>query len=171
MQIVTVKGERQCRQIGTPTGRKAVCRRQEALKASRRTYLWRAVDQDSQVIDVLVQKRKDQRAAARFFKKMLKHQGRSPRRMTTDKLPSYGAARKEVMPSVIHIQDRHANNRAEASHQPTRQQERQMRRFKSVGQAQRFLSVHSPIRNLFCFGRHLLKACHYRELRANAFET
>ncbi len=136
-----------------------------------RLYLWRAVDQDSQVIDILVQKRKDKKAANRFFRKMLKHQGRSPNRMTTDKLGSYGAAKKEVMPSVIHCQDRYANNRAEASHQPTRQQERQMRGFKSCGQAQRFLAVHSQVRNLFCFGRHLLKARHYRTLRANAFET
>ena len=136
-----------------------------------RLYLWRAVDQDSQVIDILVQKRKDKKAAKRFFRKMLKHQGRSPNRLTTDKLRSYGAAKKEVVPSVVHCQDRYANNRCEASHQPTRQQERQMRGFKSAGQAQRFLAVHSQIRNLFCFGRHLLKARHYRLLRTKAFET
>ena len=134
-----------------------------------RHYLWRAVDQDGDVIDILVQKRRDKRAAKRFFRKLMKGQGYSPRRMITDKLRSYGAARKEVMPSVIHCQDRYANNRAEASHQQTRQQERQMRRFKSAGQAQRFLSVHSQVNNVFRVGRHLLKACHYRMFRSRAF--
>jgi len=89
--------------------------------------------------------------------------------MVTDKLKSYSAAGKEVMPSVVHCQDRYANNRAEASHQQTRQQERQMRRFKSAGQAQRFLSVHSQVNNVFRVGRHLLKACHYRMFRSRAF--
>ena len=134
-----------------------------------RHYLWRAVDQDNNVIDILVQKQRDKRAAKRFFRKMLKDQGQSPRRMVTDKLKSYGAARKEVMPSVVHCQDRYANNRAEASHQQTRQQERQMRRFKSAGQAQRFLSVHSQVNNVFRVSRHLLKACHYRMFRSRAF--
>ncbi len=134
-----------------------------------RHYLWRAVDQDNNVIDILVQKRRDKRAAKRFFRKMLKDQGQSPRRMVTDKLKSYGAARKEVMPTVIHCQDRYTNNRAEASHQQTRQQERQMRRFKSAGQAQRFLSVHSQANNVFRVSRHLLKACHYRMFRSRAF--
>ena len=126
-----------------------------------RHYLWRAVDQDNNVIDILVQKRRDKGAAKRFFRKMLKHQGQSPRRMVTDKLKSYGAARKEVMPSVAHCQDRYTNNRAE--------QERQMRRFKSAGQTQRFLSVHSQVHNLFRVGRHLLKACHYRKFRSRSF--
>jgi len=132
-------------------------------------YLWRAVDQDGNLIDVLVQKRKDKRAAKRFFRKMLKHQGATPTRIATDKLRSYGAAKREVMPSVIHCQDRYANNRAEVSHQPTRQQEHQMRRFKSMKQAQRFLSVHGAVNNLFQLGRHLLRACHYRMFRTKAF--
>ncbi len=136
-----------------------------------RHYLWRAVDQDNNVIDILVQKRRDKRAAKRFFRKMLKHQGQSPRRMVTDKLKSYGAARKEVMPSVVHCQNRYANNRAEASHQHTRQRERQMQRFKSPGQAQCFLATHSQVHNLFRVGRHLLKASHYRMFRARAFST
>ena len=138
---------------------------------SVRHYLWRAVDQDNNVIDILVQKRRDKGAAKRFFRKMLKRQGQSPRRMVTDKLKSYGAARKEVMPSVVHCQDRYANNRAEASHQQTRQRERQMRRFKSPGQAQCFLAIHSQVYNLFRVGRHLLKAGHYRMFRARAFST
>jgi len=136
-----------------------------------RMYLWRAVDQDGDLIDVLVQKRKDKRAAKRFFCKMLKHQGEVPNRIITDKLRSYGAAKREVMPSVPHYQDRYANNRAEVSHQPTREQERPMRRFKSLGQTQRFLSVHGTVNNLFRLGRHLLRACHYRAFRANAFGT
>lgn len=99
---------------------------------------------------------------------MLKRQGATPNRMTTDKLRSYAAAKREVMPSVVHCQDRYANNRAEVSHQPTRQQECQMRRFKSFKQAQRFLSVHGVINNLFRFGRHLMRACHHRMFRAKA---
>jgi len=90
-------------------------------------YLWRAVDQDGDVIDILVQKRKDKKTAKRFFKKLLKKQGRVPHELMTDKPKSYGSAKKEVMPSVTHIQEKHANNRAENSHQRTRQQERQMR--------------------------------------------
>ncbi len=96
---------------------------------------------------------------------------RNYKKIWTDKLRSYGAARKEVMPSVMHDQDQYANNRAEGSHQHTRQQERQMRRFKSPGQAQRFLSVHSQVHNLFRVGRHLLKAHHYRMFRTRSFDT
>ena len=91
--------------------------------------------------------------------------------MATDRLRSYGAARKEGMHSVTHCQDRYANNRAEASHRPTWQHERQMKRFKSAGQAQRFLSVHSQVHNLFRVGRHLLRAPHYRMFRSGAFST
>ena len=135
----------------------------------QRQYLWRAVDQDGDVIDILMQRRKDKRAAKRFFHKMLKHQGETPRRMITDKLPSYAAARREIMPSVGHCQNRYANNRCEGSHQHTRQHERKMRRFKSVGQAQRFLAVHSQVHNLFRLGRHLIRAAHYRLFRGRAF--
>ncbi len=134
-----------------------------------RRYLWRAVDQDGDVLDILVQKRKDKRAAMRFFKKLMKGQGRSAREMVTDKLPSYGAARKVIMPSSMHRHDRYANNRAEVSHEHTRAQERQMRRFKSPGQAQRFLVVHSQVHNLFRIGRHLLCAANYRQLRNRSF--
>ena len=136
----------------------------------RRQYLWRTVDQDGDVVDILVQSRRNKKAARRFFRKMLKRQG-SPRKIVTDKLRSYGAARKKVIPSVMHCQDQYANNRAEGSHQRTRQRERQMRRFKSPGQAQRFLSVHSQVHNLFNAGRHLLKARHYRMFRSRAFDT
>ena len=137
----------------------------------KRQYLWRAIDQDGDVLDILVQSRRDRQAALRFFRKLLKNQGSTPRAIVTDKLRSYGAARKIIVPSVVHCQDLYANNRAEASHRHTRQQERQMRRFKSPEQAQRFLSVHSQVHNLFRLGRHLLKAHHYRTFRARAFET
>ena len=132
-------------------------------------YLWRAVDQDGDVIDILVTKRRDRRAAKRFFRRMLKHQGQAPWQLITDKLRSYPAAHREIFPSVVHRTGQYENNRAEVSHQPTRQQERQMRRFKSIVQAQRFLSVHGPIQNLFRVGRHHLKAVHHRLLRARAF--
>jgi putative transposase len=89
----------------------------------------------------------------------------------TDKLRSYGAAHRVVMPAVMHDTRQYANNRAEVSHQPTRQRERQMRRFKTPGQAQRFLSVHGVIRNLFQFGRHLLQAVHHRLFRQRAFSV
>jgi len=135
----------------------------------RRYYLWRAVDQDGDVIDILVQPRRDQRAAKRFLRKLLKGQGSEPIRLVTDKLRSYRPAHRDVMPSVPHDTTQYANNRAEISHQPTRQRERQMRRFKSPAQAQRFLSVHGVVQNLFRLGRHLMRAINYRMFRARAF--
>ena len=134
-----------------------------------RHYLWRAVDQDGDVIDILVQQRRDARAARQFFRKLLKGQGSEPRWLITDKLGSYGAAHRSVMPSVEHITARYANNRGEVSHQPTRQRERQMRKFKSAAQAQRFLSIHGVVRNLFGLGRHRLRSDNYRLLRGRAF--
>ena len=134
-----------------------------------RHYLWRAVDQDGDVIDILVTKRRDLRAAKHFFHKLLKHQGQVPWQLVTDKLRTYQAAHREVFPSVTHRTGGYENNRAEVSHQHTREQERQMRRFKSPRQAQRFLSTHRPIQNLFRVGRHHLKAVHYRLLRDRAF--
>jgi len=135
----------------------------------RQQYLWRAVDEDGDVIDVLVQSRRDRWAAVRFFRKLLKGQGCEPRRLITDKLRSYSAAHRTVMPSVVHGTTRYENNRAEVSHQPTRQRERQMRRFKSAKHAQRFLSVHGLVLNLFRVGRHLLRAVNHRTLRIRAF--
>ena len=135
----------------------------------QRRYLWRAVDQDGDVIDILVQPRRDRHAAERFFRKLLKGQGREPRRLVTDRLRSYAAAHRTIMPSVAHDTSQYANNRAEVSHEPTRQRERGMRRFKSMAQAQRFLSVHGITQNLFRVGRHLLRAANYRMLRARAF--
>ena len=134
-----------------------------------RHYLWRAVDQDGDVIDILVQRRRSASAAKRFFRKLLKGQGSEPRWLITDKLGSYGAAHKSVMRSVEHVTARYANNRAEVSHQPSRQRERQMRGFKSAAQAQRFLSVQGVVLNLFRLGRHRLRSAKYRTLRGRAF--
>ena len=135
----------------------------------RPQYLWRAVDEDGDVLDILVQSRRNRRAAARFFRTLLKRQGCVPRRLITDKLRSYPAACRTVMPSVVHVTDQYANNRAEVSHQPTRQRERQMRRFKSAAHLQRFASVHGVVQNLFRVGRHLLGSVHHRLLRTRAF--
>ncbi|HEX4807764.1 MAG TPA: IS6 family transposase [Bryobacteraceae bacterium] len=132
-------------------------------------YLWRAVDQDGDVIDILVQPRRDQRAAERFFRRLLRGQGKEPFRIITDKLRSYSAAMRTILGAVAHDTERYANNRAEASHQPTRQRERHMRRFKSAGQAQRFLWLHGLVQNLFRVGRHLLKATNHRLLRSRSF--
>jgi putative transposase len=136
-----------------------------------RQYLWRAVDQDGDVIDILVQSRRNRRAAERFFRKLLKGQGKVPVRLVTDKLKSFGAALRTIMPSVNHDTGRYANNRAKVSHQPTRQRERQMRRFKSPRQSQLFLSVHGVVLNLFRMGQHRLKSAHRRMLRERYFAT
>ena len=136
-----------------------------------RFYLWRAVDQDGDVISILLQKRRNQQAAARFFRKALKRQGAEPRRLMTDKPRSYRPAARTVLPSAVHDTDQYANNRAEVSHQPTRQRERQIRLFKSRHQAQSFLSVHSSVNNLFRYGRHNLRAVNHRLFRARAFAT
>ena len=135
-----------------------------------RYYLWRAVDQDGDVIDILVQRNRNARAVKRFFRKLLKGQGSTPWRLVTDKLRSYSAAHRSVLPSVDHDTGQYANNRAEVSHQPTRQRERLMRGFKSLGQAQLFLSVHGVFQNLFRLGRHQLRAENYRLLRARSFK-
>ena len=132
-------------------------------------YLWRAVDQDGDTIDILVQKRRNKAAAKRFFRKLLKGQNEVPWRMITDKLKSYSAAHREVMPSVAYSTEQYENNRAEVSHEPTRQRERQMCRFKSAGQAQRFLTVYGVVGNLFTLGRHLTRAIHYHRFGSRAF--
>jgi putative transposase len=108
-------------------------------------YLWRAVDQDGNVLDILVQSRRHKKAAKRFFRKLLKGLHYVPRVIITDKLRSYGAAKREILPGVEHRQHKGLNNRAENSHQPTRPHEKKMRKFKSAGHAQRFLSAFGPI--------------------------
>jgi len=132
-------------------------------------YLWRAVDQHGAVIDILVQPKRDRFAAIRFFRKLLRTTGRKPRVIVTDKLRSYGVAKRVVLSGVIHRQSRYLNNRAENSHQPTRQREKRMRRFKSPEQAQRFLSIFDPIATYFRTHRHRLSAARYRALREKKF--
>ena len=132
-------------------------------------YLWRAVDQDGDVLDILVTKRRNKQAAKRFFRKVLKGQSKAPWQLITDKLRSYPAAHREFFPSVEHRTGQYENNRAEVSHQHTREQERQMRGFKSIEQAQRFLTIHGQVQNLFRVGRNHLKAVHRRLLRDRAF--
>jgi putative transposase len=129
-------------------------------------WLWRAVDQAGIVLDVLVQRRRDKQAAKRLLRKLLKRQMRPPRVMIPDKLASYGAAKREVMPGVEHRQHKRLNNRAENSHQPTRRRERQMKRFKSPGQAQRFLSAHDQINNLFHLRRDHVTAAEDKASRS-----
>ena len=134
-------------------------------------YLWRAVDQHGTVLDILVQSRRNKAAAKKFFRKLLKGLQYVPRVNITDKLASYGAARREVLPGVEHRQHKRLNNRAENSHQPTRQRERTMRRFKSAGQAQRFLSAFGLILEHFRLRRHRLTAAAYRAERHRRFHA
>jgi putative transposase len=136
-----------------------------------RHYLWRAVDQEGNVLDILVQRRRDKHAAKKFFRKLLKGCQYVPRVLITDQLKSYGAAKREILPSVEHRQHRYLNNRAENSHQPTRQRERRMQGFKSPGQAQRFLSAYGPIAQHFCPRRHLLPASIYRAEMRQRFQS
>jgi putative transposase len=127
-----------------------------------RKYLWRAVDQDGMVLDILVQSRRDKAAARRFLRRLMKKTRTVPRVIVTDRLRSHGAAHREVMPSVEHRSHKGLNNRAENSHQPTRQRERAMKGFRSVGGAQRFLSAFSGISPHFRPRRHLMPAHDYR---------
>ncbi len=123
----------------------------------------------SHAADIRVRRRRDKRAAKRFFRKLLQEQGTAPRRLVTDKLRSYSAAHRETMPEVIHCTEQYANNRAEVSHQRTRQQERQMRKFHSAGQAQKFLSVHGLVANLFGLACRLMRVTNNRRFRSRAF--
>nr|WP_308406971.1 IS6 family transposase [Streptomyces sp. AC555_RSS877] len=134
-------------------------------------YLWRAVDQDGNVLDILVQNRRDKAAARRFFRRLLMETGSVPRVVVTDKLRSYGAAHREVMPCVEHRQSKYLNNRAENSHQPTRQRERAMKGFRSVGGAQRFLAAFSGISPHFRPRRHRFTAHDYRTEMHHRFTT
>jgi putative transposase len=128
-----------------------------------RHYLWRAVDQDDNVLDILVQRRRNKHAAKKFLRKLLKGLTYVPRVIITDQLKSYGAAKREILPGVEHRQSRYLNNRCENSHRPTRQRERRMQGFKSPGHAQRFLSAYGPIAQHFRPRRHLLSASDYRQ--------
>ena len=127
-----------------------------------RHYLWRAVDQDGVILDVLVQPRRDARAAKKFFRKLLKGLCYTPRVLVTDKLGSYCVAHRQALASAEHRRSKYLNNRAENSHQPTRVRERVMKRFASPGQAQRFCSAHGVISSHFRVARHLMSGAEWR---------
>ena len=139
--------------------------------AGKKHWLWRAVDQEGFVLDVLVQSRRDKKAAKRLLRKLLKKHLRAPRVLITDKLRSYGAAKREMMPGVEHRQHKGLNNRAENSHQPTRRRERIMKRFKSPRQVQRFLSTHDQIANIFSRCPNQDTAAKFHSARRQAFAT
>lgn len=134
----------------------------------RNHWLWRAVDANGDVLDIMVQSRRNKAAAQRFLRKLMKRWGQ-PRVLVTDKLRSYGAAKAEIAPGIEHRQHKGLNNRCEASHRHTRRREKIMGRFKSPRQAQRFLSVHDQAAVLFRPKRHRLSAISYRQARSDAF--
>ncbi len=136
-----------------------------------RHSLWRAVDQGGTILDMLVQSRRDKAAAKKFFRRLLKDLAYVPRVVSSDKLASCGAAKREILPSVEHRQHKRLNNRAEHSHQPTRERERRLRRFKSPGHAQRLLAAYGPIAGHCRPRRHRLTAATYRETRTACFQT
>ena len=137
----------------------------------RMVYLWRAVDAEGEVLDVLVQSRRNKRAALKLMRKLLKKYGFVPDKLVTDELRSYAAAASDLGIAKRHERGRWRNNRAENSHQPTRRRERKMQGFKSVGSAQRFLSVHAATYNTFNVQRHLTSARTHRAFRASAMQT
>jgi putative transposase len=171
-----------CRKFG-PTFAAAIRRRRPGprdkwhldevrLRINGKTcWLWRAVDQDGMVLDILVQERRNQEAAETFLRRLVAGQPAVPRLVVTDKLASYTPALKNVLPRAEHRKHKGLNNRAENSHQPTRQRERAMRRFKSLAQAQRFLEPFGPIREHFCPNRGQLTAISYRQTLAERFST
>ncbi|MFC1664656.1 DDE-type integrase/transposase/recombinase [Pseudomonadota bacterium] len=133
--------------------------------------MWRAVDLDGEIVDVFLQARRNAQAAQRFFKRLLKSHRAESRKIVTDKLGSYSVAHRGLIPDTIHDTAQYANDRAELSHQPTLVRERGMRRCKSAQQAQRFLSAHSAVYNLFNLGRHLVSATTYRLIRQRVFSS
>jgi putative transposase len=136
--------------------------------AGKRMYLWRAVDHEGEVLDMLVQRRRDKRAALRLMRKLLRKQGFAPKLLVTDKLSSYGSAFRHLRLTCPHEQGIRKNNRPENSHQAVRRRERKMQRFKSAGSAQRFLSIHAAVHNTFNLQRHLISRSTLRTFRAEA---
>jgi transposase-like protein len=141
------------------------------LIGGKQFWLWRAVDDEGEVLDLLVQRRRDKRAAVKLMRKLLKKLGFAPDLLVTDKLPSYGAAKSQLRLSARHERGLRKNNRAENSHQPVRRREHKMQRFKSPGSAQRFLSGHAAVYNNFNVQRHLTSRHTLRVLRGEAFQT
>jgi len=136
--------------------------------AGKRMYLWRAVDHEGEILDVLLQRRRNRRAAVRLMRKLLRKQGFALKRVTTDPLRSYGAALRHLGLSCHHEQGLRQNNRAENSHQVVRRRERKMQRFKSLASAQRFLSMHAAVYNVFNLQRHLVSRSTLRTFRSEA---
>ena len=138
----------------------------------KQMYLWRAVDAEGEVLDILVQPKRDTKAARKLMRKLLKKQGMAPDEWVTDKHPAYGAALRELhLGRATHIRGKRANNRAESSHVPVRRRERKLQGFKSPRSAQRFLSLHAATYNVFTVPRHLVSARTHRLFRAEAFEA
>src|SRR5256714_8292021 len=131
-------------------------------------YLWRTVDAEGEVLDCLVQSRRDKRAAEKLMRKLLKKQGFAPSHLVTDHLKSYPAAFQEMGLTAVHQRGKRMNNRAESSHVPIRRRERKMQGFKSAKSAQRFLSTHGPIYNTFNTCRHLISSANHRRFRCEA---
>ena len=135
----------------------------------RHHWLWRAVDNEGEVLDFLVQSRRNAKAALKLLRRLLKKQGVAPTRITTDKLRSYHVAIRTLGLTAEHIDNKRANNRAENSHQPVRRRERKQQKFKSPGSAQRFLNIQSAVYNSFYVQRHLLNRPKFKRLRTDAF--
>jgi len=136
----------------------------------RKYWLWRAVDSEGEMLEFLVQSRRNRRAALRLFRKLLRKQKVQPRTFVTDKLRSYGAALKALQLDIEHQQGIYQNNRAENSHLPVRRRERKMQRFKSPGSAQRFLNLHASVYNLFNIQRHLTTRTTMKLFRTEAMD-
>jgi putative transposase len=180
--LVTYEAIRQwCRKFGQPYANQLRRRRPQPgdkwhldevflTMNGERHYRWRAVDQDGNILDIAVQRRRDKHAAKKFFLKLLTGLAYVPRVLITDKLKSYGAAKRDILPGVEHRQHRYLNNRAENSHQPTRQRERRMQGFESPGHAQRFLAAYGPIAQHFRPRCHRLPALEYRQEMAQRFQ-
>ena len=137
----------------------------------KRHWLWRAVDNEGEILDFLVQPKRNARAALKLMRKLLKKQGWAPTRIVTDKLRSYHVAFRGLGLSAEHIDKKRANNRAENSHQPVRRRERKMQKFKSPGSAQKFLNIQSATYNTFYLQRHLIDRATFKKYRAEAFDV
>jgi transposase-like protein len=137
----------------------------------KRQWLWRAVDNEGEVLDFLVQSKRNTKAALKLMRKLLKKQGWPPTRLVTDKLRSYHVAFRTLGLTAEHIDNKRANNRAENSHQPVRRRERKQQRFKSPGSAQRFLNIQSSVYNTFYVQRHLLGRARLKQFRTDAFNA
>ena|SRR5215469_14966619 len=151
-----------------PPERAVAPRRDGRAHCRKRMYLWRAADNEGEVLDMLVQRRRDTQAALRLMRKLLKKQGFAPKLLVTDKLGSYGSAFRQLRLTCPHDRGLRKNNRAENSHQVVRRRERKMQRFKSARSAQRFLNIHSAVHNTFNHQRHLVSRSTLRIFRAEA---